>query len=104
LARLFTWLKTAGVKRICDLRVPDSFSHPVSDEDIERLLGKQFNVWGFDWRKLDLDIEVVRTAAEDVEKLHLYSSGNWPVLFCWATCGTCQKLTKVCSFLMLMRL
>jgi len=79
-----------------DLRVPDSFSNPVPDETIEELLHENFKIWEFDWRKLDLSIDVIEVAAKDVKRLHLYTTGNWPVLFYWATSNIRRKLLEVC--------
>jgi hypothetical protein len=38
-----------------------------------------------DWRKLDINIEVIRFAAPNVVYVHLYWSGNWSVLTGWAS-------------------
>ncbi|PMD38046.1 subtilisin-like protein [Hyaloscypha variabilis F] len=77
------WLSDKGVKEIIELRVPDSWDEPHSEEIIEKAI-KDFNIEVLDWRRIDLSIRSVKKGAgSSVTDLHLYSSGNWTALEHW---------------------
>lgn len=87
-------LHRKGVRRILKLTVRDNLDDPCSDEVIERCL-KRFDVRYLDWQKYDLCAEVILSAAPNVVKLTLHSSGSHAVLRSWASEMTLCELNKV---------
>ena len=69
--------------------VPDCPIHPHSDEEIKKSL-KDVKVRSVHWRKRDLSISSLRHAFQNVERLHLYSSGNNDILEYWANTGLAE--------------
>jgi hypothetical protein len=70
--------------KIHQVIVPDCPDHPHSDHDIELALGDA-DVRILDWRKNDMSISMLRVVAPNIEKLHLYSSGNEDVVEYWSS-------------------
>jgi len=86
---VFEWLRRRDVRRI--LRVVVQDDHPISadsprahsDAAIKHALdGFQIEVW--DWQKLDISIDTIKSVAPDVHEVHLYSSGNNAVMRGWS--------------------
>ncbi|KAK1147923.1 hypothetical protein N8T08_000439 [Aspergillus melleus] len=97
LVSVFDKLYYAGVRQILYLDVEDKAA-PHTDEAIERALagydwlgptkssrGERITVETWNWRKIDLSIDVICHAAPEVRHLHLYWSGNQAVLRGWAS-------------------
>ena len=77
------WLKTGRqVQKIIELKVPDSLQEPHTEDTIIQSI-KDFKVEILDWKRLDLSIDCVFEAAEHVQKLHLYGSGNFATISHW---------------------
>ena len=83
--RVLQWLRdTKGVSKIIRLIVPGSTPRAES-EDVIRDAIRGISVVSFDWRVLDLSIDIIiGSASKNVEDLCLYSSGNWGVLQQWS--------------------
>ncbi|EXJ88024.1 hypothetical protein A1O1_04951 [Capronia coronata CBS 617.96] len=106
----FAWLKNEKkVNIINDLKIPDSATHPPSEELIKEAIIDQFEIEKFDWRKLDVSLDMLTaprgelggsgnniTALDSecdpqpqfrdkIKEITLYSSGNWSVLYHWAS-------------------
>ncbi|KAI1136077.1 subtilisin-like protein [Hypoxylon sp. FL0543] len=80
---IFRWLRECkGVERVFQVHVDDCRHHPHSEEDIEASL-TGLGVRELDWQRVDLSVRSVWAAADKVEKLWLYSSGNSAVLDHW---------------------
>jgi len=91
--QILHWLgKVKGVTKIFELRIDDSAGHPHSEEVIEDAI-KEFDVEVLDWKRYDLSIHTILTAAPNVTKLKLYSSGNWAPIVHWM--GNIRRLRKV---------
>jgi hypothetical protein len=91
---LFEFLRKKGVKRIIRVIVDDTQKPAHSDEAIERALGGlKVEIW--DWRKPDLCIETIYTAAPDTREVCLYWGGNNAVLRGWSEPGGLKLLTKL---------
>ena len=91
---LFNWLRNKGVKRVIRVIVDDTLEPAHSDEAIETALGGlKVEIW--DWRKIDLCIETIITAAPDAEEVCLYWSGNNAVLRGWSEPGGLNQLKKL---------
>ncbi|KGO44383.1 Peptidase S8/S53, subtilisin/kexin/sedolisin [Penicillium expansum] len=72
-----------GVRRILEVIVDDLKEPAQSDSCIESTLrDKGVEIWN--WQKIDMCSEVIRTAAPDVKTLHLYWSGKNAVLRGWS--------------------
>ncbi|RAH64892.1 subtilisin-like protein [Aspergillus aculeatinus CBS 121060] len=72
-----------GVKKILEIIVDDLKEPAQSDDCIESILSNRgVEVWN--WKKIDICSEVIRCAAPDVTKLHLYWSGKNAVLRGWS--------------------
>jgi len=83
---LFWWLHhNQHVQRIKILTIPDSTTSPMSDELVERGIVNKFEIEELDWRKLDINMNVLTGSPHSgvFTKLNLYSSGNWSVLYHW---------------------
>jgi len=92
---ILTWLKLCkGVGHIYEVRVEDSLQNPHSEENIENAL-MDLNVRSLDWRRVDLSICTILACAPNVEKLHLYSSGNLAAIDHWLGNHGTSTLTKV---------
>ena len=91
--QILRWLgKVKGVTKIFELRIDDSAGHPHSEEVIEDAI-KDFDVEVLDWKRYDLSIDTILTAAPHVTKLKLYSSGNWAPIVHWME--NMRRLRKV---------
>jgi hypothetical protein len=90
---IFDLLYNKKVKKIIKLIVDDDEDIPHSDEIIEKL--SRFEIEEWDWRKMDICSEVIRTAAPDVQQVFLYSSGNNSVLRGWSCSDGLNQLKKV---------
>ncbi|ROV88757.1 hypothetical protein VMCG_10053 [Cytospora schulzeri] len=103
----FDELARAGVRNILHLVVEDMKSPPHTDAAIERAIrgedsrvpknrrredGFEVEIW--DWRKFDLDTDVIRFSAAKLTQVHLYWSGNQTVLKAWA-CN--EGLPRLCQ-------
>jgi hypothetical protein len=85
---LFNWLVDRGVTSIIELVIPDSLEHPMEDDFVQANILDRFSVTRLDWRKLDVNIDILTASAkskDSLEVVHLYSSGNWSVLYHWAS-------------------
>ena len=96
---LFSWLKDRGVKTIKNLNIPDSTTHPISGALVSEAIIQQFKIEKFDWRKLDFNLDILTDSqySESLTDLKLYSSGNWSLLYDWASKDGLIKLKKVCD-------
>ncbi|KAI1128630.1 peptidase S8/S53 domain-containing protein [Nemania abortiva] len=84
--RLFKWLELGGVKTIRHLSIPDSATNPLCDIIVHHYITKRFSIERFDWRKLDINLEILTVGtSNEFTELTLYSSGNWGVLYHWAS-------------------
>ena len=90
---IFDLLWKKGVRTIIKVIVEDDDETPHSDEVIEELA--VFNIEEWDWRKIDLCSEVIYKAAENAEKVFLYSSGNNAVLRSWSGIDGLKRLGQV---------
>ncbi|KAF4626456.1 hypothetical protein G7Y89_g11703 [Cudoniella acicularis] len=91
---IFDWLCICkGVRNILEVRVQDSRYTPYSEEDIEDSLS-QLEIQELDWRRTDLSIYTILACAPDVERLHLYSSGNLATIDHWTGPNGVIKLTN----------
>jgi hypothetical protein len=86
----FCWLKDdKKVNIIKDLKMPDSATSPMSEELVQEVIVDQFEIEKFDWRKLDISLDILTAPKskirDTVKELTLYSSGNWSVLYHWAS-------------------
>jgi len=99
---LFTWLsEEKKVETIKNLNIPDNTTCPMSDELVEEAVINRFQIEKFDWRKLDINIDIL-TKSEHASKftdITLYSSGNWSVLYHWASKEGLCMLPNVCGLL-----
>jgi hypothetical protein len=96
---LFGWLRAKGVKRILKVCVDDSDDFPHRDTVIQRTLEAfQIEIW--DWQKFDICIDTIYHASEDVQEVHLYSSGNLAVLQNWSSADGLGRLSNVRSHLL----
>jgi hypothetical protein len=96
---LFKWLSDEGkVKRIKFLNIPDSTTLPMSDELVSKAIFDVFEIEKFDWRKLDinLDILVRSNHCKEFTDITLYSTGNFSVLYHWMSPRGLKQLTGVC--------
>jgi hypothetical protein len=82
---LFDWLYMKGVRTIEKLYIPDNATNPLSDELVKDAILDRFNVQKLDWRKLDVNMDLLTSSknAKYLTDLELYSSGNWSVLYHW---------------------
>jgi hypothetical protein len=84
------------VRKIIELKVPDSLHDPHTEETIIQSI-KPFEIEKLDWKRLDLSIDCVCEAAENVEHLYLYGSGNMAVTSHWTGNEGVCRLKKVNS-------
>jgi hypothetical protein len=95
---IFDWLWEKGVTKIIKViaedNVDDDSSIAHSDEVIEEAL-RRFDVEVWDWRKMDISIDTIATAAKNVRVVHLYSSGNKAILRGWSDSDGLAVLEKV---------
>jgi hypothetical protein len=73
--------------------VYDLWKESQSEEAIQQSI-IPFNVEVLDWRRTDLSIRTIRTAASNVRVLHLFCSGGWAALSDW-TGSNLASLPKV---------
>ena len=96
---LFSHLKDEKkVKTILKVIVDDLQEPAHSDEAIEACL-KDTEVEIWDWRKMDLCVDVIQNVAPGVREVHLYWSGNNAVLRGWGEAEglpRLQRLEKIC--------
>jgi hypothetical protein len=95
--RLFQWLAYREVKTIRSLCIPDNNVAPMSDVLIEGAIINKFEIEKFDWRKLDINLEILTKShySGKFTELKLYSSGNWSVLHHWVSDEGLVTLGKV---------
>jgi hypothetical protein len=55
-----------------------------ADESIEKAM-KDFDVEIWDWKRIDLNSDVIATSSKFIREVSLYSSGNKAVLMGWAS-------------------
>ncbi|KAJ2902817.1 hypothetical protein MKZ38_000098 [Zalerion maritima] len=105
LVPMFDKLHSLGVKKILRLQVDDTEYPAHTDEAIEKALTgsvrdplagdnpirRLIDIEAWDWRKFDLCSDVIQYAAPQVEKMHLYWSGNPTVLKGWASKDSIPK-------------
>lgn len=88
------WLQESkGVKKLIKLTVSDSKINPHPEEAMEAAI-KHLDVEHLDWRRLDLSIDTILEAAENVRELHLYSSGSRAVIGHWLGEDGVRRLSK----------
>ena len=92
----FSWLSGKGVKNIKKLHIPDSISNPMCEELVGEAILSQFKIQSFHWRKLDVNLDVLTKFASDLTEISLFSSGNWSVLYHWASQSGLATLPRVC--------
>ncbi|PTB47926.1 hypothetical protein M431DRAFT_501633 [Trichoderma harzianum CBS 226.95] len=89
MVKVFDWLREKGVKKILSIIVIDSTEPSHSDGAIEAALGitpsKMFGIETWDWKKLDINCDVISRCAPNVKEVSLYSSGNNAVLMGWSS-------------------
>ncbi|GAW22634.1 hypothetical protein ANO14919_121760 [Xylariales sp. No.14919] len=94
--RLFKWLELGGVKTIRHLSIPDSTTRPMCDIIVHEYITKRFSIEKFDWRKLDINLKILTVGTKnEFTELTLYSSGNWGVLYHWASGEGLMALKKL---------
>ena len=94
---VFEYLHNKGVTHIIYLEVGSDPDFAQSDIAITRSI-KPFTVAELNWKKTDISSDILREAAPNVRKLHLYSSGNMGVLKSWGAENGLPSLSKVrCS-------
>jgi hypothetical protein len=100
LCRFFTWLQDQKkITSIIELSIPDNHVSPLSEDTVEQHILCNFDIHVLDWRKLDINLRFLtesERAKNSLRKLHLYSSGNWGVLYHWASKDGLLKLPHVC--------
>ncbi|MCJ1394328.1 hypothetical protein MMC18_007206 [Xylographa bjoerkii] len=95
---LFKWLVAQDVTSIIELVIPDSLEHPLGDDFVQANILDKFSVTRLDWRKLDVNVNILTESAKSKDSLqtvHLYSSGNWSVLYHWTSSDGLCKLEKL---------
>ncbi|KAF2252977.1 hypothetical protein BU26DRAFT_560324 [Trematosphaeria pertusa] len=65
-------------QRIRSLNIPDSTKSPLSEELVEAATIKPFKIEKFDWRKLDINLDILSQSehSSHFKGITLYSSGN----------------------------
>lgn len=81
---VFRWLRENGVKKIVKVMVIDDGDPSHADSSIEEAL-HGFDVEKWDWKRLDLNTDVIAASTKVAEEISLYSSGNNAVLMGWAS-------------------
>ena len=81
---VFDWLHNNGVKKIVKVMVIDDGDPSHSDSSIEKALHR-FEVEIWDWKRVDLNTDVIHKCSKRVREVSLYSSGNNAVLMGWAS-------------------
>ncbi|KAK1779759.1 hypothetical protein QBC45DRAFT_325176 [Copromyces sp. CBS 386.78] len=90
---IFEWLKRLQVKSVLKVTVMDDAELSHSDEAIETCM-KDLDVRIWNWRRVDLCIDIISTSAPNVTDVTLYSSGNNAVLVGWSSKGGLPKLKE----------
>jgi hypothetical protein len=111
------WLRDVkSVEEIVRLFVPDCMTDPHSDAVVERSLKlfygdtskaqetENANFKELNWRKLDMSTDILVRHAPGVERLFLYSSGNWAVIDHWFGPSGLILLTKVQEVLVMLHI
>ncbi|OIW33083.1 hypothetical protein CONLIGDRAFT_162383 [Coniochaeta ligniaria NRRL 30616] len=89
---IIKWLRMVkGVRKVMKLKVLDSRHEPHKEEVIEECI-RNLQVEELDWRRTDLSIETVKDASPGVQRLHLYSSGDWAPLLHWVSADGLNRL------------
>lgn len=84
LVTVFNWLRDNGVRQILKVIVVDDRDPCHANSSIEKALqGFEIEVW--DWKKLDLSLDVIYKTTGVVREISLYCSGNNAVLTGWAS-------------------
>lgn len=82
---IFQWLRENGVKQILTVIVIDNVEPSHSDKAITTAL-QGFSVESWDWKKLDLNCEVISDSTKgSAKEISLYCSGNNAVLMGWSS-------------------
>jgi hypothetical protein len=93
MVEIFQWLRDNYVREILMVIVIDNGNPSHSDEAIERALqGFGIEVW--DWKKLDLNSDVISKCTGSVKEVSLYSSGNNSVLMGWYSTEGLRNIEK----------
>ncbi|KAI1086805.1 hypothetical protein F5B19DRAFT_498003 [Rostrohypoxylon terebratum] len=98
--QLFDWLSRKGVRTIKRLSIPDNTTNPLSDAFVQQYILDVFEIEELDWRKLDVNLEIITDAYNGDARPHLkdltlYSSGNWSVLHHWISMDGLAKLENL---------
>jgi hypothetical protein len=84
LVAVFGWLRKNRVEKIVKVMVIDDGDPSHSDASIvEALRGFEVEVW--DWKRVDINTDVIHRCNKHVREVSLYSSGNNAVLMGWAS-------------------
>jgi len=103
---LFDWLAKKGseekksrVEAIIKLNMRDNTTAPMSDELVKEAIIDSFKINIFDWRKLDINLDILTNTDNRVHftELTLYSSGNWSTLYHWSSHDGLGQLPNVCG-------
>ena len=75
----------------------------MSDELVEEAILKEFAVEEFDWRKLDINLDILTQSphADHFTKVTLYANANWSLLHHWISDEGLAKLPNASLHLML---
>ncbi len=81
---MFDWLRKNRVEKIVKIMVIDDGDPSHSDASIEEALrGFEVEIW--DWKRVDINTDVIHRCNKHVREVSLYSSGNNAVLMGWAS-------------------
>lgn len=93
LVHVFKWLRENQVKKIVKVMVVDDGDPCHADESIEEAM-KDFEVEIWDWKRIDLNSDVIADSSRIIREISLYSSGNKAVLMGWASQEGLPNKTK----------
>ena len=95
----FNWLRAMEVHTIKELNIPPSLAPPLPEDFGHTIILKHFCVERLNWRKLDMDISILKgpRTVSSLKGLKLYSSGSWSILYHWASEDGVNELPKVCT-------
>ncbi|KAK3306078.1 peptidase S8/S53 domain-containing protein [Chaetomium strumarium] len=87
-SELFEWLRDSGkVRRIKSLNIPDNTTVLMSDGHVSECILERFEIERFVWRKLDINLDILISSPHKsvFTEITLYSTGNFSVLYHWAS-------------------
>lgn len=94
---LFDWLRAMEVHTIKELNIPDRRLQPLAEDFVHSKILKHFHVVKLDWRRLDMDISILKMpkTISSLTGLKLYSSGNLGSFYHWASEDGVRRLPNV---------